>query len=81
MVDRLLFEGVNGLKTLTSKKDFSNLPLAEISSLAPSCVLFDAFGNDSLVIGCSVGSIRTSLHTSVSRPAVRSQISLCLSVG
>ncbi len=27
VVDRLLFEGANGLNTLTSKKDFSNIPL------------------------------------------------------
>ena len=73
------------MKTLTSKKVFSCLPshalLADMSSLAPSCefaVVPDIWLGDT---GCSSGSMRTSLHTSVSKWAVKSQISLCLIVG
>ena len=74
------------MKTRTSKKVFSNLPpphtpFAEMSSLAPSCELAVAPDSWSDVVGCRLGSMHTSLHTSVRRLAVRSRISLCLMEG
>ena len=63
-------------------RDLNSKPeKAEISSLAPSCELAVAPVRCSVVTACSSGSMRTSLHTSVSRLAVRSRISLCLIVG
>ena len=74
-----------GVENPHIKKVFSNLPphtpLAEISSLAPSCELEVAPVRCSFFTGCSSGSIQTSLHTSVSKLAVRSRISLSLIVG
>ena len=64
-----------------TEKGLPNLPLytpladLEMSSLAP-CRSAEALEIYSLVIGRNVGSIRRSLHTSESRPAVN--ISLCL---
>ena len=51
-------------------------PLAAMSSLAPFEMLADHPHNSSLVTSCKSGSIRTSLHTSVSRFVVRSLILL-----
>ena len=56
-------------------------PFATISSHAPSCVLAVAPVRPSSVTGCSTGSMRISLQTSVRGVAVRSRISLCLMDG
>ena len=56
-------------------------PFAKMSSLAPSCELAVAPDSWSDVVGCRLGSMHTSLHTSVRRLAVRSRISLCLMEG
>ena len=54
----------------------SHTPLVEMSSFAPSCALRVA-PVSCCGITCSSGSMQTLLHTSVSRLAVKSQISLC----
>ena len=78
-------DGAWGLKTLTSRKVFSNLPphtsLVTISNLAPSCELAVAPVRPSLVMGCRSGSVQMSCATSVRRCAVKSLISLCLMEG
>lgn len=53
-------------------------PLADTSSLAPCWLLADAPLSWLEVTGCKSGSTQTSLHTSVSKEAVMSWISLCL---
>lgn len=52
-------------------------PYVRMSSLELSCVLADLSERISPVRGCSSGSVFTLWHTSVSRLAVRSMISLC----
>ena len=52
------------------KPTIPDSPLADTSNLAPS--------SWSGVTGCKSGSVHISLHTSVSREAVISRISLCL---
>ena len=80
-----LLEGACGLKTLTSKYVRSRRPphnpFAAISKCAPSWVLAEVADKCSPEIGCRCGSVQTSLHTSDSRLAVRSLISLCLIEG
>ena len=81
----VLVRGGVRLKTRTSKNVYSNLPphtpFAETSSLAPSCELVVAPGSWSDIVDCRLGSMHTSLHTSVRRLALRSRISLCLMQG
>ena len=78
-------EGAIGLKTLTSKNALSyrppQKPLAAICSLAPSSVTAEAPVMGSPVIGCSVGSMQTSLHTSDSQHPTVPRTSLCLIEG
>ena len=72
-----------GQITLTSKNacwPVTQNPLDFISTLASLLVLAVRFSNVSPITGRSCGSISTSLHTSVSRFAVKSQRSLCLIV-
>ncbi len=77
--------GAWGLNTLTSKYVFlwrpPQHPLAAMSSRAPSWLIEEAPESISPVRGCRGGSTLTSWQTLVSRLAVRSQISLCLSMG
>ena len=42
-------------------------PFAEMLSLAPSCELAVAPDSWSDIVGCGLGSVHTSLHTSVRR--------------
>ena len=81
---QLLLEGAWGLKTLTSQKVLSCLPLQKPftarSNLAPSWVLVELRLKVSVDRGCRSGSVMTSWHTSVSRLAVRSLI-LCRRIG
>ena len=76
-----LFEGANGLNTLTSRNPLSYVPpqkpFATTSSRAPSWVLAVALVSCSLESGCKVGSTATPGQISVSRLAVKSLISLC----
>ena len=69
------------MNTRTSRKVLSCLPpqkpLAAMSSLAPSVVIADRPDSTSLDTSCRSGSTWTSWHTSVSRFAVMSLISLC----
>ena len=80
-----LFEGANGLNTLTSKNALSYVPpqkpFATMSRQAPSWVLAVALVSCSLESGCKVGSIATQEQISVNRWAVKSLISLCLIEG
>ena len=73
-----LFVGASGLNTLTSRSILSYLPpqnpLAAISNLAPSVVFAVRKDINSVVISYNSGSTLTSLHTSVSRVAIRSLI-------
>ena len=86
VMDMFLLDGACRLNTLISKKLFSCLPpqtpLAEISSLALLCRFTIAMSlKNPSGIGCNSGSVRTSLQTSDSRPAVKSRILLCLIMG
>ena len=69
------------MNTQTSRKVLSYLPLqkplAALSSLAPSVVIAVRLDSTSLDISYRLGSTWTSWHTSVSRFAVISLISLC----
>ena len=82
---QLLLEGAWGLKTLTSQKVFSCLPpqklFTAMSSRAPSWVLVEFELKVSVDKGCRSGSVLTSWHTSVSKLAVKSPISLCRRIG
>ena len=61
-----------------SQTSLPHIPLVQMSSLTPCCELAVAPVRCSVVTGCRSGSMQTSMHTSASRLAVRSQISLCL---
>ena len=82
---QLLLEGAWGLKTLTSQRVLSCLPpqkpFTAMSSRAPSWVLVEFRLKVSFDKGCRSGSVLTSWHTSVSKLAVRSLISLCRRIG
>ena len=72
--------GAKGLKTLTSKTalcDHSQKLSALMSTLAPSQSSLQSLPDRV----CSSGSMQTLLHTSAMRSAVRSLMSLSLSVG
>ena len=56
-------------------------PLATTLSLVPSSVIAEAPESASPVIGCKVGSMHTSWHTSDKSFAVRSLTSLCHTMG
>ena len=56
-------------------------PLAATSSLASSSAIAEAPESASLVIGCKVGLMHTSWHTSDISFAVRSLTSLCRTMG
>ena len=73
------------VKNPNIKNIFSNLlpqtPFAAMSSLDSSSTFAVAPSGVSLVTGCNLGSIQTTLHTLMKTFAVRSQISFCLIVG
>ena len=82
---QLLLEGAWGLKTFTSQRVLSCLPpqkpFTAMSSRAPSWILGEFELKVSVDKGYRSGSVLTLWHTSVSKLAVRSLISLRCRIG